>query len=641
MKTDENRLRKRENKGKLLHIWPCPHVFAFRSPIFQTGYRNLKYILSQTNKDNFKSSSLTFQRKFFIYYVIGLLVAICLFVLAAFLVDRRTVVCHEQMFNEQQALQTLLAKRAMEGRINEIKAKAEFLARHSLPELIQGRRIPASFCERNLLATEGTVYGEVLLYLYLKSPGCIEHAQVAGTADGTEAKRVFIKWADEYWSQLETAQQSPVVPPFHVTAEYQMFGMLFPIRIKEKMQGVMVVVVDLKPMVKRYIAPLRSGKYGAGYLLDGRGIVVYDHETQIIGRSIFDGMHASYPDLMRVDRLLVSESSGMEEYHFTVKRSDRISRKLIAWHALDVCGKKLVIALSAPDMEINKIVSEFRLHHLILGGSFGLALLGMSILFFRARQQLREQSTKEIRELERLVNIQDKMSSLGCVAAGIAHEIRNPLSTINVYLSALQRVCGDIENLEPNAVESIKESIEEMGSASNKIESVVRRVIDFSRPNKPKLRLTDINKCIRKTVDLSAISLRKMGIKMKTVFDDDLPECWLDSQSIAQVMLNLITNAAEAMEGIKGHKQIEISTSYSNKFITVIVSDSGPGVPADIQDKIFDPFYTTKKNGSGIGLGISHRIISDHSGFLNVSQSKWVGAEFTIKLPIEKRTGRI
>ncbi|MBW2100559.1 MAG: hypothetical protein JRG68_07350, partial [Deltaproteobacteria bacterium] len=119
--------------------------------------------MSQTNKDNFKPSSLTFQRKFFIYYVIGLLTAISLFVWAAFLIDRRSVAYHEQMFNEQQALQTLLAKRAMEGRINEIKTKAEFLARHSLPELIQDRRIPASFRERNLLATEGSVYGEVLL----------------------------------------------------------------------------------------------------------------------------------------------------------------------------------------------------------------------------------------------------------------------------------------------------------------------------------------------------------------------------------------------------------------------------------------------------------------------------------------------
>ncbi|MBW1940473.1 MAG: GHKL domain-containing protein, partial [Deltaproteobacteria bacterium] len=428
---------------------------------------------------------------------------------------------------------------------------------------------------------------------------------------------------------------------FHVTAEYQMFGMLFPIRIKEKMRGVMAVVVDLKPMVKRYIAPMRSGKYGAGYLLDGRGIVVYDHETQIIGRSIFDGMHASYPDLMRVDRLLVSESSGMEEYHFTVKRTNRVSRKLIAWHALDVCGKKLVIALSAPDMEINKIVSEDRLLHLILGGSFGLALLGMSILFFRARQQLLDQSEKEIRGLERVVNIQEKMSSLGRVAAGISHEIRNPLSTVNVYLSVLRRVCANLENLDPNVAECIIDSIEEMESASNKIESVVKSVIDFSKPNKLKLGLTDINKCIRKTVDLSAVNLRKMGINMKIVLDDDLPECWLDSQSIAQIMLNLTTNAAEAMEGIKGHKQIEITTSYSNKFITVIVSDSGPGVPPDIQNKIFEPFYTTKNDGSGIGLSISRRIISDHSGFLNVSQSKWGGAEFTIKLPIEKRTGRI
>ena len=240
------------------------------------------------------------------------------------------------------------------------------------------------------------------------------------------------------------------------------------------------------------------------------------------------------------------------------------------------------------------------------------------------------------KELEHLLRIQDKMSSLGRVAAGIAHEIRNPLSGINIYLNNLERICdrgGDKEK--------IKGIIEQLQSASGKIESVIRRVVDFSKPSEPKFITTNINQSIEEAINLSSVSLRKIGIKVEKNLAEDLPPCYADPSLIEAVILNIITNAAEAMRNIAEAKKIEINSSFESNHIFVRISDSGPGVPPDIREKVFDPFYTTKNTSTGIGLSICHRIISDHGGSISISTGKWGGAEFVIELPLEKGTRKI
>ena len=105
---------------------------------------------------------------------------------------------------------------------------------------------------------------------------------------------------------------------------------------------------------------------------------------------------------------------------------------------------------------------------------------------------------------------------------------------------------------------------------------------------------------------------------------------------IEQVILNLINNATEAMQDMRKGKKIEITSSIGKNCILMTVSDSGPGVPLAIKDQLFDPFYSTKSSGTGIGLSISNRIITDHGGSMDISESKWGGAEFRIELPIKK-----
>ncbi len=236
------------------------------------------------------------------------------------------------------------------------------------------------------------------------------------------------------------------------------------------------------------------------------------------------------------------------------------------------------------------------------------------------------------KELERLLKIKDKMTSLGRVTAGIAHEIRNPLSGINIYLNTLEKIYDKTDS--PEKVNTI---IGQLKSASNKIESVIKRVMDFSKPSEPRLVVSKINHPVEEAINLSSVTFQKSDIKIEKTLSENLPTCYIDQHFIEQVILNLMTNAAEAMKNMDGNKKIVIKTYMEDNRIFINVADSGPGVPSSLKDRIFDPFFTTKNDSSGIGLSICHRIITDHGGSLGVFDSKWGGAEFKIELPLERR----
>jgi len=240
------------------------------------------------------------------------------------------------------------------------------------------------------------------------------------------------------------------------------------------------------------------------------------------------------------------------------------------------------------------------------------------------------------RELENLMMIKGKMASLGRVATGIAHEIRNPLTGINSYLFTLEDIASQ-DTVAPESLKLIRQITSQIQVASNRIESVIKRVLDFSRPNKPKMEMISINDAIEEAVTLSAVAIRKMGIALEQNLQADMPLCYGDTHLIGQVILNLLNNAAKAVEKQQGPKRIRVASVTHKGRVIVSVADSGPGIAKELEEKVFDPFFTTSSDGSGIGLSISQRIVTDHDGKLTIGRSVWGGAEFIIDLPVEKR----
>ena len=242
------------------------------------------------------------------------------------------------------------------------------------------------------------------------------------------------------------------------------------------------------------------------------------------------------------------------------------------------------------------------------------------------------------KEVENYLRIQDKMSSLGRVSAGIAHEIRNPLSGIYIYLKALKQKLP-WEVLEGDRSSDALAIIHKIEMTANKIESIIKRVMDFAKPGHPRFVMADLNVCLEEVSKLISVTLRKQGIRFVHDLDPKLPQCCIEPHLMEQVVLNLITNAAEAMEDHPGDKCIGLTTRFyperrDKGCAEIRVWDTGPGIPASQQSKIFDPFYSTKANSSGIGLSIGHRIVLDHGGILKLDGSRKMGAEFTIELPL-------
>jgi PAS domain S-box-containing protein len=257
-------------------------------------------------------------------------------------------------------------------------------------------------------------------------------------------------------------------------------------------------------------------------------------------------------------------------------------------------------------------------------------------VLFRGRKALLVNTVDVTRakELEHLALVREKMASLGHVAAGIAHEIRNPLSGLNLYLSALEKLWNETEEIEPEQMEAARVVFELMKAASLKIEGVIRRVMDYSRTTPPRFGLIDVNHSVREAIHLSSLTLRRQRIAIGKSLDESLPHCFADARLLEQVLLNLLTNAAQALEGFQGEKVIEVASAREGDHVVVTVADSGPGVPEAIRERIFDPFFTTKKDGTGIGLSLSRKIVSDHGGFLEIGTSALGGAEFRVGIPV-------
>ena len=245
------------------------------------------------------------------------------------------------------------------------------------------------------------------------------------------------------------------------------------------------------------------------------------------------------------------------------------------------------------------------------------------------------------RELERIALVQEKMVALGHVATGIAHEIRNPLSGINIFLSTLEMVLQQSSSVKAEEKDQAEECLRHLKSASAKISSVVLRVMAFARPIPPAFEMADVNWAVEDAVAISAVTLRSHGVELAKTLAEDLPKCSVDLRLIEQVILNLITNADQAMNGMKRGKRLEIRSFRDGDGVVIKVSDSGPGVPPELRVTIFDPYFTTRTDGTGIGLSLSNRVIAVHGGVLSVGESPLGGAEFRIRLPLRARRTRI
>ncbi|MEW5747130.1 MAG: PAS domain-containing protein [Nitrospirota bacterium] len=244
--------------------------------------------------------------------------------------------------------------------------------------------------------------------------------------------------------------------------------------------------------------------------------------------------------------------------------------------------------------------------------------------------------TTERMVLQAEVMRSDHLASIGKLAAGVAHEINNPINGIINYAQLLANKSPKESKEHDIAARIIKEG--------DRIATIVRSLLSFARDHKEQKAAAHLKEICADTLALTEAQLRKDGIALTVSFADNLPPVIANTQQIQQVFLNIISNAQYALNtrfpGKHEDKALEITgesfIADGVPFVRISLRDQGPGIPAEILDKVKDPFFSTKPTGTGLGLSISHGIISDHGGRLTIQSTEHAGTTIVVDLPAKR-----
>lgn len=221
----------------------------------------------------------------------------------------------------------------------------------------------------------------------------------------------------------------------------------------------------------------------------------------------------------------------------------------------------------------------------------------------------------------------EKMSAFGQLSAGIAHEVKNPLTGILGYAQLAIRQLDKDNPLQKNLQIIEKET--------RRCKSIIENLMKFARAEKAEFAALNVNEAVENALAIVNHQLSMNRITITTNLASDLPLVFGNANQLEQVVMNILINAQQAMKGNKGEVSV-VTKSNKNQFVEICIKDTGPGIPPDIQNKIFEPFFTTKKAGEGTGLGlsVSYGIIKEHQGDIQIKSSPSNGTLFTISLPV-------
>jgi len=342
-----------------------------------------------------------------------------------------------------------------------------------------------------------------------------------------------------------------------------------------------------------------------------------DSEGSVVGRSIFEKQPFIIPDAS------------------TDPRVNPILKEKFNLHSL------LVIPLLAKERALGAIAADFIDPHknitkevlesvMVFAQQAGLAIHNAFMYqelktFSQQMEEKIQKTTADLRKAEAQLIRSEKLAALGQLAAGIAHEIRNPLTSINILIHSLTEKFP--------SEDSHREDLNVIEEEIDRINEILDRFLRFAKPAPPLLERTEVAPIFEETLQLIRPRMAKQRIHVQKEFQN-LPMILMDREQMKQVVLNLLLNAIQAMPG-GGTLTLRGQHSKDGQWITVSVQDSGVGIPDEDMDKLFDPFFSRKEGGIGLGLSIAHRIIDQHRGKIEVESDPGKGTLFTIWLPID------
>ncbi|MEO7651533.1 MAG: ATP-binding protein [Bryobacteraceae bacterium] len=222
------------------------------------------------------------------------------------------------------------------------------------------------------------------------------------------------------------------------------------------------------------------------------------------------------------------------------------------------------------------------------------------------------------------LRLADRLAAIGQLAASLAHEIRNPLGSIDGAIDICQRTTSD---------EKRREFLAIIKKEAGRLNGLLTDLLDFARPRTPQMRQVRIDSIMKSVVDLISHNAQQRGVRLKSEVPRDFPLVECDSQQITQALLNVVLNAVQATPS---GGTVSLSVSTEDERVLLRVRDEGSGIGAGDLERIFDPFYTTKESGTGLGLSVSYQILGQHQGRIRVERNSDTGMTLILMWPIRR-----
>lgn len=411
---------------------------------------------------------------------------------------------------------------------------------------------------------------------------------------------------------------------------------------KGEFLGVASCVIDFEKLARKHILSIRIGKHGYAWLADiSNRTVLVGPSGRLVGSSFEEAFLPRWPQL---HDLLVSMQSGKPGSgwydYLDAELPDQPVRKLGSYYPFRIENRLWALGISTPEREVDELLSTFMdrqeafattLLVTVLGGAtllMGLLVNWNRILSAEVNHHTRALSDAHSR-LESTFDellVAKKVAAVGHLALGLAHEIRNPLSAIQMNMQMIRKKIAPAGTLREN-FSIVEEEIQRLNRLLND-------VLDFARSRPLCLQTAELGGIVGRLMQLMAQRLEEQQIRAKVDIDSPL-SLVCDPEQIHQVLLNLVLNALDAMnEAPVGARFLTITADSRDGMALLRVSDTGGGIPPDKRDQLFEPFFTTKASGGGLGLSILQTIVLRHGGSVSVVSEPGSGTTFTVTLPL-------